>query len=426
MWSSLVFLLLFLIVLYLGYKIYGCSINPLLGIVGVFFIALVIYYSADFINHDLLRETKYIYMFSLTSFLIGILTSQLLQNRRVKIKGLVPEARSLRTNDSYEYKTHEKLVYIGFWITGIVCLVTIWVIVFEIGITVFLNDIFRTIKEAMASKRIYTLTEMLKKTLLVFSPLELDFALRYKEKRIKCFLFAIISLILSLSFSRVMFLYLLIVDFFAFYFNMEKKINIKSRIMIIAIVLGAIVFFNNTQELFNKVMQTTGSIAGYQLTNAQITILSYFFAPLKSSDMYVRMELESLPLAATFRYVYEIFNVDTLASVDVPFVYIPFSFNTAVAPYYLYREGGYVWLVLASFIYGIVSDAVFRDYLRNKTAGKLVTVCFLMLCLLMAIRSYMPMFLEFWIPLITLLVVRSKMKKARFKDNLKREREQKV
>lgn len=416
---SVLFIILFLLTYYWSYRVYNKSINPLFSVIGVFFAAMAIFYSADFIDHDLLGKTKAIYAVGLVCFVIGCGISYVSRNKTFKIKNTIPDRESLNREGSMEYYEHEKLLKIGFFITIVVTLLTVYVIIFEVGITAFLSDIFRSVRDTMRGTRIFTVNEYLKKTLLVFCPLEIDFMLRYKKRRVQCIVFLVLSLLLSISFTRVMFLYLLLLDSLTFYlFSTKRNAKLRNRILILAIIFAAVAFFNNTQEMFNKVMRTTGSVMGHALTSSQITILSYFFAPIKSSDMYVRMNLETVPLAATFRYVYEMFGVATTPYVDVPFVFIPFSFNTALAEYYLYREGGFLWLIFASLIFGFLSDRLFRDYLNKNTADKVVTACFILLCLLLSIRSYMLMFLEFWIPLITLIIVRKRLKKARFQDSL--------
>lgn len=407
-----------LIVYFIGHKVYGMSLNPLMDVIGFLFIAFSIFYSADFITHDLASETVAMYVIGAICFCIGLVFSQMLKNKRFVIGniGYFETECCIETEES-EYFAHYQVVKIGFVITSIVFIITLYWIVFHVGISVFINDIFKSVRDTMRGTTLFTFNEFLKKSLIIFCPMEIMFAQKYKEKRVLCYFFVVLALVVSLSFTRVMFLYLLIVDFLTFYYNRndyKKGKNMKNRLIAIAIVMLAIVFFNSTQESFNKVMNTTGSIAGYQLSNGQLTILSYFFAPLKSTDVYISMKLETLPLVATFRYFYEyILRITTAVYVDVPFVRIPFSFNTAHGFYYIYREGGFLWLIFLSIFYGFISDRVYMGYKKAKTADSICSVCFLTLCLLMGIRSYMPMFLEFWIPLITLVFVKRKMRKSR-------------
>lgn len=407
-----------LIIYFIGYKAYGMSLNPLMDVIGFLFIAFAIFYSADFINHDLSSETVVMYVLGSICFCVGLIFSQILKNKRV----VIGKIGYLKTkcdveNEESEYFAHYQVVKIGFVITSIVFIITVYWIVFHVGVAAFFNDIFKSVRDTMRGTALFTFNEILKKSLIIFCPMEILFAQKYKEKRVMCYFFVALALVVSLSFTRVMFLYLLIVDLLTFYFNKndyDKGKNVKNRLIALAIVLLAVVFFNNTQESFNKVMNTTGSIAGYQLSNGQLTILSYFFAPLKSTDVYISMKLETLPLVATFRYFYEyILRITTSAYVDVPFVRIPFSFNTAHGFYYIYREGGFLWLIFLSVFYGFISDRVYMSYRKAKTSDNICGVCFLTLCLLMGIRSYLPMFLEFWIPLITFVLVKRKMMKAR-------------
>lgn len=421
--NSIAFIIACLITFFIGYRIYGVSINPLFSTISIFFIAMAIFYSADFINHDLSVTTVIIYIVGYVFFIIGLVCSQFIKNKTIVIGKLkTNDYRETHDGGECEYLIHYKIVKIGFIITIIVFLITLYWIIFHLGITAFLSDIFKSVRDSMSGTGLFTINELLKKSLIIFCPIEINFAQKYQKKKGWCYFFVLLALVVSISFTRVVFLYLLIVDFFAFYFNINpnnKKANIKNKMIIIGIVLFAIVFFNNTQELFNKTMSTVGNLGNYQLSTSQITLLSYFFAPLKSTDMYVRAKLDTLPFVATFRYFYEyILHITTSSYVDVPFVRIPFSFNTALGVYYLYREGGMFWTAIMAFFYGFISDRVYMKYKKMKSADRIASVSFLMLCLLMSIRSYMPMFLEFWIPLITLLIVSKAFQRARLQDNI--------
>lgn len=419
---SVAYLILTIVIYYISLRMYNSSINPLFCVVGIFCIALSLFYVADFIDHNLSSKTIVIYLLGLISYTIGLVLMRILYSSKFTFRADYCSLDS-ENNKKNEYLMHNKIINLGFIITALSFLITLTYIFLHLGFKNYLINIFLSNKEMIETSPIYNINELLKKTLLIFSPMQITFALKYQKKRKACYLFSAIAILLSLTYTRVLFFYLLIVNASTFYFfsqtNKKGKLKIKTRILLILLLFIAVSFFMHTEKIFNKGVNTSGYIANYELNSDQLTLILYFIGTIKSSDIYINSDMESLPLAATFRYVYELFGKKTTESVGVPFVDIPIRYNTGVAQFYLYREGGYVWLVYASFMIGILIGTFFEDYKKYRTTDKITTASFLILCTLMAIRSYLPMFLEFWIPIIVLIVIRYKMRKARNIDNKK-------
>lgn len=413
----LVFLILTIVVYSIGLGMYKSSINPLFCVVGVFMVALCLFYAADFVDHNLSSKTKTIYTLGLVSYTVGLLLTVFFQSRRMV---LIADYDIPEDIKGAEYTVHKKITSLAYFVISLCFAFTFIYILFYVGLVSYVKNIFISNKEMLETSSVFTIIELIKKTLLIFTPMVLSFILKYKE-RIKTGVFFIaISFFLTLTYNRVMFFYLLIITACTLYFSTlnhrKRKVKFRTKIILIAVLILFVSFFMSTETLFNKAVRNTGMIGHYSLNNDQLTMILYFMGTIKSSDIYINSDMYSPPLAATFRYIYEMFGVRTSSYVEAPFVNIPIRFNTGVAQFYLYREGGYLWLILGSLIIGLIVSGYYEDYRRHNTSDKIITVSFLSLCTIMSIRGYLPMYLEFWIPLCVLIYVRNNMRKARRRD----------
>lgn len=409
-----IFLILSLLVYSIGLRMYKSSINPLFCVVDIFMVALCLFYAADFVDHNLSSKTITIYTLGLVSYTVGLLFTAFFRSKRMVLitDYIIPEEIK-----GVEYAAHKKITSIAYFVISFCFAITFVYILFYVGLASYVKNVFISNKEMLATSSVFTFTELIKKTLLIFTPMILSFIVKYKE-RIKTGIFFIaISFLLTLTYNRVMFFYLLIINACALYFltlnHRKRKVKFRTKIILVAILILFVSFFMNTETLFNKAVRNTGMIGKYSINNDQLTMILYFMGTIKSSDIYINSNMYSPPLAATFRYIYEMFGVRTSNYVEAPFVNIPIRYNTGVAQFYLFREGGYLWLILGSMIIGLIVSGYYEDYRKYNTSDKVITVSFLSLCTMMSIRGYLPMYLEFWIPLFVLIYVRKTMRKAR-------------
>ncbi len=266
---------------------------------------------------------------------------------------------------------------------------------------------------------------------IFLSPYALLYMLKYKEKKLKIYVLLIIILVATISYTRNSLAYYLIIDIFVYLYYKQKEVKKLEVKTIIAIVLLIIIFgniFSYSQNLLNKVFDVSGNFIGMPVSSRIATLIAYFCGPLISTDIYIK-SIPNIPfLGYTLRNVYDFLELlgikyDTVKYASQDFVYIPFKFNTSTIQYYIYAEGGYIWTIIYFFSLGIVTASSWKNYYKKQDSLSLIFLSFISLLLVTMIRSYILMRLDvlIFLAIYGILKIRNESDKKRLKKYFKRE-----
>lgn len=411
---SVLFLIMAVVSIAIGKKIYHDYINPLSMLIGVFFVAFSLFYASDFIYHDLRTNTIWVFISSFLAYILGLYFTQKIRINSVRTQGDT-------SNGRFEKIVHLQIVQVGWIITIYIIVVSLVVVVKEVGFHEFVQRIIFIREEKYSEiSFLYRIAIYLKRVMYVLSAMAINYAIKYKEKKCFCFALALVNIVLLLSYTRQVLIYGVIIDALTIYFSVNRtnqnKKTTKRKILYVLIAGLMVWFFVSSQEKLNKIYEVSGAIAGKEVSQAIVTLVSYFMGTIKSTDIYLSMERPSLPFVATLRWIYEITGVNTSKYLGQEFVNIPFSYNTSTFQYYLYQEAGIVWVILASFLLAVIFSGIYRKTKENECADNLVLRSLLMMWLCLSIRCYMVLYLEFWIPIASICLIHLIMSRARKRD----------
>ena len=404
----IVLFVLLLFVVVLGKKQYHLTINPISAFFGLWFLALLLFYGCDFIDHNLNTASIIILSLGFIGYVLGLCipSSHMVDTMRLKNK----------TDVQHSYVETTKIVTFGFYFSIILESLVLVFATSKVGFTSYLSNILKYHENYFspggALNILYSLVLYLKRTMVVFSAFAIINLFSVKPRVFKSITILVLSVAMSLAYERPLTLYIIIVDLLTLYFcisqHIFKKRKTKAFLILFSFVGIAtiVMFFAFSQNLLNKTFALSGNLFGIKISDDFATFILYFMGTVKSSDIYLSTISTSYPFVGTFRFIYELFGVNTSAIFAQDFVNIPIEYNTAYYQYYLYLEGGIVWVFLASILFGLISNFSYKKMLNNPSSFNIVSVVLVFLGLVMSTRSYMVLYLEYLIPILTLIFIK--------------------
>lgn len=393
----------------LSKRLYTKNLNPLSAWVGIWGVATFLYINSDFISHNLAFKSVFIYVSGFAFFVIGVLFNYLVYGKRLSKEA--SNCYYLKAKQT-EKTILDKIINFGFWFAVIDLLFLLVFVGAKVGILRFFSAMIHYYESDFSPggflNIFYTLFLYSKRVLICFSLLCVIYVIRYRQKVLRSFITILINILICISYSRTLIFYLIVLIAICAYFSIsdEKGIKFRHILFVLLTLLFFYFYFTYSQNELNKMFGFNGTVLGLPLSDSAITFLSYFIGTFKSSDFYLETMSTPYPLIGTLRFVYELFGVNTTKYFTQDFVNIPFMYNTANIQFYLYYEGGFIWLIFALFIFGFLASKAFLTYEKNKGALDVVLVSMVFLGIFFSIRSYMIIYLDYLLPLLTVFALK--------------------
>ena len=389
----LLFFLVLLISLLVSKKTYGFFISPLTIFIGVFSIGFAFLFGSSFIDYSLIDErTALIYILSFCFFVVGTFFYGFFARIR-------KNTYIVRKKQPFTKKKYKISIYVLFLIV-LIATSLYWIACAKsLGTSNLFMSILET-KEIESIAGFPTILLYLKMISVFLSPYVVFYIIKYNDYSVKLFLIVIFTLLANIAYTRMSLFYVIALDLFVFIYAKEKpkKKSFKKTILtgtcVVATLIISLYIFSFTQALLNKTFNINGQLFGMKIDNSTATIISYFSGPIVSSRVYLD-EMTSIPkLGYTLRSFKSLINMfgadfDTSSYFPEKWVYIPFKFNTASIQFYIFGEGGFLWLCIFFFAFGAISSGVFIHFKNNKDPFSLMILAIISLVLFFSIRGYL-------------------------------------
>jgi oligosaccharide repeat unit polymerase len=433
---TILFISMLICIILLSKVLYNNFISPLSVFLGNYLFSLIIFYQIDFLYRDLSNKAVLIIFLSLAAFFIGSFIATFIKislNRK-------------RDDDSFSVlkisKNDIKIFRKLFWVSIAGFIYYLYIIQTKFGlINILINPNLLNLAYGDISEGSLPLYMM--KVSMVNSMFLFLYILKFKCKKIEIIIMFIIEVLMNISVKRNRLLYIIVLNSFIFlYYNRQeitnvikqgisravlfkKKNNFRKIIIILVIVVLFGYFFISMQSLLNKQSAIQGFLMGIKLPSGLVTIITYWVANFASFNIYLSTNLNDVPfLGCTLRFVYKILDQlhiikydDTFLAMD--FVYVPNQYNTTLGQFYIYTESGIFGLIVFYALIGFISTRLFVSYQKTKDDISLLYLTFFSTLLLFNIREYVMIFVDFWILLIAIILLRFRIRKRTISINKK-------
>lgn len=387
-------------------KVYHSFFTPFSIFMCIFSLAFGVLFGASFIDSALIKDSfAFAYFLSFAFFALGTFISHMLQK-----KG----AKAINKKEITD-KTYKRII-LFLLIISVISTGIYWFYYIRVFGT---SNFFANLLLAGGTKEgigIPNIVLYLRMTVVFLSPFVCFYMAKHKDYSFKYVAIVIFTIISSLAYTRMTLFYIVILDalVFVFSFNRNGKASLKKRLIgisiMIVVILLLFIFFAATQKMFNKESTANVDLFGNSVNGPLVSVVSYFCGPLVSSSIYAS-DLSGVPfLGYTFRMLRSFlnvlgFNLDSASYFPDYWVYIPFQFNTATLQFYVYGEGGLLWVCLFYFGIGFLSNKLFEDFMKNKDTVTMMALAFVSLVLLLSIREYLLTRLDMLIYLALIVVI---------------------
>lgn len=395
-------------------SIFKSYINPMNLFLGNFFFAMMLYYSVDFIDHNLSSTTILILVSSFISFIYGMLIAAILFKRKNNQSNL--EDKTLGLGIRLE---HIKFFKILFWLSILGFISFLMTLQNSIGlVSILKNPNLLNLAISENSIIFSSIPAYLMKISMINSLFLLVYILKFKPKNKSIYIMYFLEIFMNVSVKRNVLIYILVLNILVYiYYNQGrisekiKKSSQTKKIITLFFVSGIILFyFASTQKLLNKELLYQGNIFGLKISNSLMTILTYYIANFKSFDIYLTTDIvDSAVFGSSLRFVYQFFESINFVHYDssflsLDFVSVPQLFNTSIAQIYIYAEGGLGWIILFYSFLGYFSSSLYFSYFKYRNDFKLIGLAIMSNLLLFSIREYVVLQIDFWISVFILFL----------------------
>lgn len=228
----------------------------------------------------------------------------------------------------------------------------------------------------------------------------------------------VLSIFYNISVRRSSFFYVVLLNVFLYIFFMYRRKNTKRKfketILVATGISTVLYFFMKLQKLLNKEFSNTQfHFFGLPITDEVATVFTYIGGNFKSYDIYLNTpDIYQVPvLTSIFRYVYLVSNKLGFTNFDftflaLPFVNIPLPFNTSLLQYYIFKEGGLLWIICFFLIIGILVCKLWIEGIVYQNDIKIFFLTLISLVLVMSIRENFLINLDFHITFILIVIVK--------------------
>ena len=409
---SLLFLFLFIVVLLTSKFLWGRIFTPFTVFLGSFTLCFCLFYGSSFLYKDLSSHSIIIVLFSIFSFICGSLIYKVIPKKNIGKSSKVKK-------NFYNEINIEVFSNIVFVLSVIGFMGYMISIQRSIGIlNAIQNPNLLNIAISQDLIQVNSLILILFKLSLPNSGLILIQNLIFRKKK-KNIIFWIISVAINISVRRNVLFYLIIFNLFIYlYFIQSKKlrkIDLKKFIPIILSLGTLISFFQYMQKSLNKeTMILKPEIFSIPVSSNIINALLYYIGNPQSFSQYLEENNGIVNnvffLGASLRFPYKMLSIPLDLNFDdtfleMNFVNIPYLFNTTFSQYYVYIEGGIIWVIILYFFIGFVSSRFFVKYTKSNNFITLMWLSFITLCLFFSVREYLPILLDFWVFVVYMLTL---------------------
>lgn len=401
-----IWLILFIGTSLSGKKLYKTYVNPCTLFLGIFEFAIFILYATDFFNINLISDKMWaIYILSFVAFILGITINRCshftIKKNNIKCKSKIEQR--------YYLKEIWIIFIIALFATGIYWIQTIRIY----GINGILKSLM-TSYEVSNLNGIPVVVLYAKMLTLFLSPYVLNYIITYKERKLIYYCMIVFTFVANIAYTRDTLFYLVVLDGLVYAYTHIKRNSKVSFKWVGYLIAGifALKFFSYTQSLLNKQFEVSGHFLGVAMNSAFITIVSYFAGPIVSAGVYLKT-LTNVPVGGyilrnffSLINTFGIWKIDTDTYMPTDWVYIPFQFNTTSIQLYIYKEGGWLWIIFFFLLVGFIIDRAFINYIKKHSRYTLMLLIFLSLIMVMSIRSDMLTRLDMFIYILTLILLK--------------------
>lgn len=416
----MIFLLICLLigVFTISFFMFKKCVTPYSIFIGNYTICFILFYGSNYVYHNLSAKAWLILGMSMLGFSTGVFFAKIVPKRKI-------ETSNIYGNNEVLYK----LAYIAFMLSLIGAMTYYIIIQKTLGLTNVLADpsILNTaISESTIG--IGILPVVLMKLSLPNVGLLFSLYLKDDSRNKNLLLLMLIELLMNISVRRNVFIYMVVLLIFIYYFSeiernkpVEFGRNVKNVIVFFLTASSLVYFFQTLQRILRKeTIFLEAKLFGITISSSFLTILLYYVGNPISFSIYIDKNLSSnVPIfGATFRYIYILLKKVTNLKFDdsflaLDFVNTPQLFNTTFSQFYIYSEGGLIWTIIFYFLLGFVSTIIFLRYKNNNNIFYLNILSFTSLLLVLMIREYMPISLDFWICVMYYLIFNKLIRKRK-------------
>lgn len=409
---SLIFLFLFIVVLLSSKFLWGRIFTPFTVFIGSFTLCFCLFYGSSFLYKDLSSHSIIIVLFSIFSFICGSLIYKVIPKKNI--------GKSSKVKKNFYNEINIEIFSNIVFILSVIGFMGYMIsIQRSIGIlNAIQNPNLLNIAISQDLIQVNSLILILFKLSLPNSGLILIQNLIFRKKK-KNIIFWIISVAINISVRRNVLFYLIIFNLFIYlYFIQSKKlrkIDLKKFIPIILSLGTLISFFQYMQKSLNKeTMILKPEIFSIPISSNIINALLYYIGNPQSFSQYLEENNGIVNnvffLGASLRFPYKMLSIPLDLNFDdtfleMNFVNIPYLFNTTFSQYYVYIEGGIIWVIILYFVVGFVSSRFFVKYTKSNNFITLMWLSFITLCLFFSVREYLPILLDFWVFVVYMLIL---------------------
>lgn len=396
------------IIVFINRKIFDRTLNPFFLYITILFLASLMFFGSNFLNNKLSIETIFILFVSVSSFILG------------SILGLFKIPIAKQSESLEEEKINKSMIKIFFVLSIVGFTYYVLQINQQVGIINVLKDPnILNVKMSTNSIQLNTLMMYLLKLSIPNSIFLLLYILKNRKVHFLYYLMYIFSFIQNISVKRSALYLMLVLNiilalyFFSYKFKENQSKN-KKKILFIssAVFILAVYFFDYMQNRLNKEFVLEGKkIFGIEISSSLATMISYFSGNLSTLDIYVNNHYaaDTPFLGVSLRYFYNLLNGLNIYSYDdsflsLPFVPIPFLYNTTMTQFYIYIESGYLGIFLFYLTIGFISTKLYVNYMRNGSSFNLIFLAIISTILIFSIREYSLIFVDYTILIFASLV----------------------
>ncbi|MEG2246573.1 MAG: O-antigen polymerase [Peptostreptococcaceae bacterium] len=413
----IVLLILLAITIITSKKNYGLILSPYSIFLSVFTIAYIFLISSDFIIKEISELSKLILLLSMITFIIGTyLNLSILKINKHKLK-----KNQVESKVQVNYNNMLQCIIILFIISSCGFVMNLIYLNSKFGLlNILLNPVIlnTAIANDQVNNSIHTYMMILS---IPNSMLILYYIINNNnsnKKKIFKVMF-IFQILLHFSVKRNRLFYAIILNLLLYIYtkckflnvDRKRKINMRQWFIFVFVAVFMIYIFSNMQNTLNKQEMIRGEIFGIAIPPSIVTIIKYFSANLVSMGLMLDINYQNISIGTgTFRFLYKILESFNLISFDdsylaMKFVNIPTPYNTAPIQYYIYRDFGMIGMMIVFFIIGYISSNICMKVIRNKREFDIFYLAIISFILIMSIREYLLIFLDFWIIFMTLFIV---------------------
>ena len=414
---------IYLIIIFINKKIFATTLNPFFIFTTMLSILLLFFYGSNFLDNKLSFKTSLILFISVFSFVIG------------SILALTKISTKNKEKHFENYKMDKSIIIIFFSLSVLGFFYYLIQINQQIGLLNVLKDPnILNVKISTNSIQLNTLMMYFLKLSIPNSIFLLIYILNNKKVNFLYYFMYIFSFVQNVSVRRSTLYLMLVLNiilalyYFSYKFKDRQSKNRKKVVFSIStIFILSMYFFDYMQNKLNKEFMLEGKkIFGLEISSSLATIVSYFAGNLSSLDVYIKNQYaEDIPfLGVSLRFFYNFLDSINLYSYEdsflsLPFVSIPFLYNTTMTQFYIYIESGYSGIFIFYIMIGFISTKSYINYMKSGSYFNLIALTIVSTILIFSIREYSLIFVDYYILIFSGIILFLKNKISLRKETFK-------